>query len=253
MDANKWWESYGLRYAVGSVTGAVFFYCLCQVSGPILGPLLFSIGKSRIDTAGLLLLGVFGLAYCYIASAPILVMHAGRVFIEYKATKKSLIRAIALVAIAALTSSIFIYSLVPPGTEARHILWPISFLFVYFWSSSILVIVLTIYKNDEVISFYRRVSAMRLQEGSDLVDSYKHLREHGNAFFIIWVEIIFGLCIYSILSLPEMTNGLVGDSQVRLALVMFIFIWIAPSALIWFVGSYIERQLATAASSKQTP
>src|SRR5271157_846880 len=63
----RWWEYYFVRYAMGTIVGGIVCYVLCS-STPILSPLVTHLEY----------LAAFGLVYCYIASAPILVFHAGR-------------------------------------------------------------------------------------------------------------------------------------------------------------------------------
>jgi len=93
----RWWEFYAVRYAMGTVVGAIVFYFLCLAT-PVLKPLLFEatatpgtvpgatpLPSIKLDSVQLTLLAAYGLVYCYIASAPILVFHAGRFLLTLRA------------------------------------------------------------------------------------------------------------------------------------------------------------------------
>jgi hypothetical protein len=86
----RWWEFYVVRYAMGTVVGGIVFYLLCRAT-PHLNLLLFetipvagqvsntqSLPSLQLDAARLTLLAAYGLVFCYVSSAPILVFHAGR-------------------------------------------------------------------------------------------------------------------------------------------------------------------------------
>ena len=81
----RWWEFYALRYALGTVMG-VFILLYLFIHTDIatrfgLEKLAFLIPKDPKDLSftHLVILGVCGLAYCYLSSAPMLVFHALRV------------------------------------------------------------------------------------------------------------------------------------------------------------------------------
>jgi hypothetical protein len=107
--SNRWWELYIVRYAIGTVVGAMCVYFILHTLGPEAKQLWLmqpDITKQHIDVlvencrqeshqacivqaqftqdlygfniAQLILLGIYGLAYTYIASAPVLVIHAIR-------------------------------------------------------------------------------------------------------------------------------------------------------------------------------
>lgn len=72
----KWWEFYIVRYALGTVFGVLIvnFLVGSGLAIPFPNGNISDITKPE----GLPLLLGYGLAYCYLASAPILVFHAGR-------------------------------------------------------------------------------------------------------------------------------------------------------------------------------
>jgi hypothetical protein len=78
--AGRWWEYYTVRYFVGTVVGVAAVVVLAQIpNGPIpLAGVLSIQNLSRLDVPGFLALSAAGFAYCYVASAPILLAHAVR-------------------------------------------------------------------------------------------------------------------------------------------------------------------------------
>ena len=71
---NRWWDHYYVRYFVGSVYAVLLMYALSRTSA-----VTSSLGA--IDPklwVNATVLGAAGLAFCYIASAPILLLHAVR-------------------------------------------------------------------------------------------------------------------------------------------------------------------------------
>src|ERR1700722_11264492 len=98
--SSRWWEFYVVRYAMGTMFGALVFYFLCSTN-PGWSALLFGGGGAppmagleglhlvpiKLDKTQMTLLVTYGLVYCYIASAPILVFHATRFLLDYSVDK----------------------------------------------------------------------------------------------------------------------------------------------------------------------
>lgn len=82
----RWWESYLVRYFLGFIIGAICVAVIASQSKLIPGgtELLNKTASSADDqskygvTAIVIAISLLGLAYCYLASTPITVMHAGR-------------------------------------------------------------------------------------------------------------------------------------------------------------------------------
>src|SRR5579859_4277706 len=82
----RWWEDYLVRYVTGTLVGTVCVYVLIAsiffngdpagLTGRFLAP-----GKES-TWLGLIMLLLAGAAYCYLASVPITVVHAGRMIRE---------------------------------------------------------------------------------------------------------------------------------------------------------------------------
>lgn len=74
----------------------------------------------------------------------------------------------------------------------------------------------------------------------EVVDSYRHMREHGNSSFIFVLEItLAGLC-YSILVANEEKEALLKLASIGVLLV----IWALPAMFVHFIGQHIERRFS---------
>jgi hypothetical protein len=77
---NRWWEYYFLRYFVGTVVGAVAIVFLLNFPGSFwYDPEFLTIRQiGNLGVKEITGLAALGFAFCYIASAPMLLMHATR-------------------------------------------------------------------------------------------------------------------------------------------------------------------------------
>jgi hypothetical protein len=86
---------------------------------------------------------------------------------------------------------------------------------------------------DETQKFYESLVAARLHHREkkwDYVESYRHLREHGNAVSIVLLEIALGVILASMKTDSEFVTALV--------------VWLIPAAYSWVVGSRLEKTMA---------
>jgi len=212
-NAGRWWESYLVRYSIGTIFGAVLVYALLDQFAPDLKTkalMMPNITKDHIsclisacndnkdssacilklslmqDLYGfnfsqLLLLGVYGLAFCYIASVPVLVAHAIRRYYNLLSWEKErnaifMRWLIASFVFVLATASIFILNNNKPDnpadSSARILLIAISvFVLVQ------IVLLLREYRlKNESWLFYVYLNKARNHTNIDL-DSYRHLRE----------------------------------------------------------------------------
>ncbi|WP_274362895.1 hypothetical protein [Paenibacillus thermotolerans] len=168
-----------MRYFVGTVVGTIIVIFLVlhresQVHSLILTIIESGIGNSKQpgipwEPIHLWIYGLIGLAYCYIASGPVLLLHA--------------IRGLAH------KGSVFKYYLSLSGSRAKR---------------------------------------KQLSQVNEYVESYKHLREHGNAFFIVLCELIFGALLFYL-------NWW--------GMLILVFLWVTGAASVWFIGTYLESKL----------
>ena len=299
-NAGRWWESYLVRYSIGTVVGAVLVYALLDQFAPDLKTkalMMPNITKDHIsclisacndnkdssacmlklslmqDLYGfnfsqLLLLGVYGLAFCYIASVPVLVAHAIRRHYNLLSWGKernstSMKFLVISFVFALVTALIFILNNNKPDnsadSSARILLIAISvFVLVQ------IVILLREYRlKNESWYFYVYLNKARNHTNIDL-DSYRHLRENGNAFLIVVFEVILFAGISAMfhiwpvssvsaippICLPACQDCLLQDTLTTDAtywsVLVLLVAWILPGAMVYFLGQRIEALMIEA-------
>jgi len=244
---SRWWEFYAVRYGMGTVVGGVVFFFLCN-SNPALKPMLFGADTGKIDGPLLTLLAGYGLAYCYIASAPILVLHAGRFLLDIsKSSKASILRVLLLFIPPLVATLAFFFSSTSTGTTlyffsfvfllAALVLWP-QYLAIFF----------TLFRTKELLQFYNKLADKRDAAKGGLVESYKHLREHGNSFFIVVLEIVLAIILFTAGNFDATVGGVISATKSTYVLLYIgiILLWILPAALVWIVGTLFEREFSDA-------
>ncbi len=190
--------------------------------------------------AHLFLLGIYGIAYCYIASAPILIMHAGRGLL-YKSPTNPNPYSNACCRIAAYILLPAIFSAIYYKYWSKDIGDVIGFSLYTFIITFELVTIIQIFKTSwsETIGYYHAIISKRVvPKNSEYIESYKHIREHGNSFFIVFLEILLALPIYQFVSKSGVSHT---DSVLNLTLI--ILFWVTPATLIWFFGNKLENNL----------
>ncbi len=234
--SGRWWEYYAVRYAMGVATGALIVRALCSCY-PGLSKILG--GNEPIDSsaAKALVWAAAGLTYSYIASAPIFTMHVSRMY-QRKLNRRSIGLALALVGSA---STPFIFGLFKWSYFDQHLghkcAWSILLSLTavqtfYCWKIST--------DANGLYGFYKRLSHKRTsdEESGDLIESYRHLREHGNSMLIVLFEILLAAVFWGVR--PQTTESY---AEVIIPAIA-VLLWIGPSAIAWFAGSIIERRFS---------
>lgn len=247
-NSSRWWEFYAVRYTVGTIVGAIIVYFICS-NNELLKPALLGMKPDNLQNTYILLLAAYGFCFCYIASGPILVLHTGRFLINESEIKSSWKRILIL-----LFPPFIIVCLLFLFTEENHIC--ISGYLAFFLASIALwgqyyIVIRAAYNRKKIYSFYKKLSQKRMNEESDIVESYKHLREHGNAFMIIVCEMILGILLYisSDLNLVFYKETILTNSFSPI-LIIFI-LWVYPPASTWAVGTYLEYYFVKEKDNKQ--
>jgi hypothetical protein len=232
---NKWWENYAVRYLVGTVVGAGIVAFLNQhPSSPFSG--CFALLPSIKDATpkDFAIFASIGFSLCYIASAPILTFHATREHLRILQLKKHFFRWPLLLAI----SGFAIWLLRNSVTS-----WFPRYLLVAIIGSQFLLLLTVIFDRFKSIrEFYSRLSSARAVNTPGVyqyVESYRHLREHGNAFSILLMEITLASILFK---LPS-----------REAAIPLLVIWILPASLCWLLGTALEMLFAEAPSNQSRP
>ncbi len=260
--SGKWWEFYFVRYALGTVFGILIIRFLASHGLDIPFP------KGEVEEIAKpesipLLIG-YGLAYCYLASAPILLFHATR--FQMGPTNARLLRII-LFCVLALVPAVswlvpFLGLARSPfglGVVTAIAIYLIALLTVcQFWSMYV-----GQKHSGAMWQFYLRLDRnRRVKANRELIDSYRHLREHGNAFAVVLLEMLLGLGIFLATKISVYPAGLIGDggapndsifsiSQVQVFALLLI--WTLPAASVWAIGCYLEAEFANDQTIGETP
>jgi hypothetical protein len=221
----RWWEQYYVRYFVGTVLGVVIIFVLREKAAlhcdfkQIIPPLKKASGWQLSAIASV------GLAYCYVASAPVLTLHAIRGGLGLTAPRSWILLGIFLAVFAGIPLGAWGISHWFDSGSAFGLILAGGFVLV-----QLVVIVIAQGKDfGSINSFYDGLVRARCEEnkvGTDYRDSYRHMREHGNAMTIVILEIFLGTV------LAKMENAT--------ALVIVLVGWLIPAAYVWLIGSVIE-------------
>jgi hypothetical protein len=225
---HRWWDVYIIRYAVGIVVGALCVYQLAGHFGADFASILFL--KNIVDESGvikwstLVLLGIYGFVYTYIASAPFLVLHAVRFLYSAKDLSWNCHYPWLIYTIIVFFSlALLAYMAGEPGCAGFLLVVGVGLLVIW----QILLLRSAFSKKDEALVFYKKLYEARKNPTID-PSSYKHLREHGNAFSLVLANLFFFILIVAI-------HSLFGKDVIWLLL-----LWILPAAGVYFLGHQIE-------------
>lgn len=242
--SNRWWEFYFVRYFVGTTLGAIIILFLAHSDSPVfanqgqIAPVLKLLKIEKFETGVIAALATIGLAFCYLASSPILVLHATRG--ELLKIRDSLSR---------WRSFIFLVLIFVVAGGQSYALWVAMrmkgnpWVSHDFYMGSLCLFIVSIvfvgqlfllwlsFTGREKNAFYyyddlvtKRADAN--EAGREYIESYRHLREHGNAFFIAFLELLLGVALFYS---PIPWAGL-------------LFLWIFPAVGVWFFGTLLENR-----------
>ncbi|GGI98383.1 hypothetical protein [Paenibacillus hunanensis] len=254
MNSGRWWEYYLVRYFVGTIVGTLIVMHLSTQEGIFIHEILYEKLKfnkdGTITTSNLIIFGFVGLTFCYLASAPILLLHALRsnlqsgflrnilrfskniIYLKYTWKDCEFIRKLLFIVgtIAIIVIAYFvIFKFLEPSNIKIYGFWSSITICIVF-SLQISYIFYQLIKRD-IYDFYKKLASKRARQitaSQEYVESYRHLREHGNAFFIVFCEMILGF-IYS--TVNSVTTAFV-----------YTLLWIIPVCSVWFIGSYLEMK-----------
>ncbi|MBB6183535.1 hypothetical protein [Oleiagrimonas soli] len=227
---SRWWEYYVVRYFVGTIFGAGILVVLNSYQDNILHSVLQGDNTplSSLTGYGLVMYLGLGLAFCYIASAPLFCFHAlrGLLDVRGKVTWASL--AVFLISVVSILIMRFAFGMTIFDWRTLSLLGvvvvvsiQISMLGEAFWK-----------KLDPVVNFYGKLAVTRSNSKpatQEYVESYRHLREHGNAFGIMLFELILGLSIASVANIYSVA--------------LILLAWIAPAVFVWLVATVLEIRM----------
>jgi hypothetical protein len=241
---NLWWEFYFVRYFVGTALGAIIILLLATSTSPVftsqgaLAEILKTLKPEKFEPSHLWLLATIGLAYCYLASSPVLVLHATRgslLSVRTAAKQKSTLcfATIFFLIDGVIVRSLFIALRTKGSPWDMREFWFgaatltfLSFVFVF----QVFLLWLSLWNREsKAFDYYDELVKKRAQttpESQEYVESYRHLREHGNAFLIAMLELLLGTVLYY--------SPIPWDSVLML--------WVTPAAGVWFVATRLESR-----------
>lgn len=236
MTQNKWVDRYLLRYGPATIFGAfllAYFYLKRRQLG-----FDFNLGVDRLGLATIFLFG--GFLFAYIASAPILVYHYSRcLFLPRKNQKKAVAWSVVIMIVG---TPIVTWRFIHGGVDVSVAIF--AALAYTLWLTVVRLAFVCYVCRNEVQDFYVRLAKMRKETDPELVESYRTLREHGNAFYIIFWEIVLALVLFAFLQVYT-----VSDEQGMTAFSLIICLtWIAPAAVAWHIAGNLEADLVDRAN-----
>ena len=210
---------------MGTVIGAVIVFSVLSQNEELSKLLLLPSSNEKLDYYHFILLGLYGLTYCYIASAPILVWHATRFTLVSGKNEKNFRSG--WVATFFITVCVVVLSIFCSGI---NIVWLAVILFFLIFGVQAFLIWSAGSNMDNNYIFYKKLAEKRRRDKTDLRESYKHLREHGNSFGIIFFEIIMGVSLAVV------------EQEHADYLLSFILLWSLPAVFVWFIGTGLESK-----------
>ncbi|WP_202371065.1 hypothetical protein [Pseudomonas sp. MWU318] len=236
----NWWEFYGIRYAQGTVIGAMIVYFLFSQNSNLKKLLFMPTEAKDFGVAHLTLLAIYGLTYCYIASAPILVMHAGRALIFKSAVNPTPYKGASIRILSLLTISIGIPAFLSSTNKISNAETGALTAYLILVLLQLQIVTRIISGSWSIaITFYTAIIDKRKEpKHAEYIESYRHMREHGNSFLIVIFQMLLAVPLYILACSPELpaTTSITN-------LFMIIFFWTVPAAFIWAYATKIENNI----------
>ncbi|MDN2675838.1 hypothetical protein [Janthinobacterium sp. SUN033] len=240
-DSGSWWGFYAVRYAMGTVVGGAIFYFLASKI-EALRPMLFLTADGKIEMPQIVLLAAYGMTYCYIASAPILVFHASRFLIRLEFFSGWVDFFISLFNFIIPFSILFLFGY---GGGWSSFYWSVMLITSLVLWFQVVGVFFCIKNSSAMYKFYKVLAKKRIKaEELGLADSYRHLREHGNSFLIVVLEIFLAVVLFTISGVAENnSDASMSSGEFFQILFGFLFLWMFPAACVWLIGTIFERRL----------
>jgi len=195
---------------------------------------LAALGDFKDSTfLGVSLIASLGFAFCYVASAPILTLHATRAHLRLSVLK---IRWLSYAAALLIPTAIVTVA------AWRAFSWPVAIAVGLILGTQIGLVIAAVFTNfSDIESYYRSLATGRsnastkkdepASPGMEYVTSYRHVREHGNAFGILLLELV----------LAGALHDLCNSSSIAWLLIA----WLFPAPFAWVVGTVLESRFVS--------
>lgn len=264
---NRWWENYLVRYFLPALAGMLIILWLRNNSAAgYYIPKFIPDDWKEFGTAHLIFWLLLGSLYCYIASYPALVFHATRVldfsdgFGRIAKWPWWLLNPYVWSVIFATCAAVCaffklqIWAIIAVAVFAFAQIARILFAMLIFGPFGLRETVNGKYGSSIAYAYLRVLSERRAaltrevkdpryphavinRDEKDIVDSYRHLREHGNTALIVWLELSLCPVLYLALSNQDSTLN-------KIMFVSILALWILPSVLIHFLAQHLERRFS---------
>ena len=226
----RWWEYYFVRYFPGTIVGALLILFLTGWSRSSIYGLGLSAAGNFVDLKGstITALAALGFVYCYIASAPILFWHATRAYLglnplnfRWRFWIASGVIIVALTGLAYVCFRLTTLNLLGLFLLLLSTVIQVGMIVTAHWD-----------RLEKIFSFYSNLATARARKDAGVngyTESYRHLREHGNAVSIVCMEFVLA---FVIVTAPR-----------RAVALLALPVWVLPSAYAWFVATFLESRL----------
>lgn len=256
MNNNRWWENYLIRYFLPSIAGVLLLSLIESINPTgfaIAFPLLKTAQDQTLTSASLIVWLLFGTLYCYISSYPVLVFHATRPIDFKRESLKSDVYS-PWITNPILWSALFFcanWFIFATGKKNTEICGYSIDTFIFTTAAFSIFQLLRIYNaykkthgsgSSEHFYYYaytlklaiRRAAAQETgykyqHPTKEVVESYKHLREHGNTAITLFIQ----LAIF-----PILLNAITNPSYSLVAILLCL--WIIPPSLVYFTSQMFE-------------
>jgi hypothetical protein len=236
ISLGRWWDYYALRYFVGTVAGALAIATLTKCSASPLYGFGFDLAHdfNKLEIKEIVVISALGFAYCYIASAPMLLLHATRAQIGLNPLRCKWRRWAVTAGVIAIVQVIWV-SFFSVNWRSCESISGLTFLTV-FGAQVAMIAQAHLNRFKAIISFYAELAGARVgpPQIAGYVESYRHLREHGNAFAILVLEFPLALVLFS--------------TRRPVFAALAVILWVLPSTYSWFIGSLLESRLPNVAA-----
>lgn len=231
---NRWWEYYALRYFVGTIVGAVIVAFLnLEPGSPFSGCIAILESWKESTFLGISLVAALGFVYCYIASFPVLTLHVVRAHLQRSVVETAPFSFIAALTLPVVVACLYFNQYLP--------LFASVIVAAVIGIQYGLIILAVLNKFSVIEQFYRNLSIVRAEAipgkdksstpGFEYVISYRHLREHGNAFLIVLLEVVLAYALF--------------HSPSQMFAIVFLFLWLLPATAVWCLGIVLESRLVS--------
>ncbi len=224
------WNRYLIRYLVGTVLGLFITHFLFSELSYLIRPFFGKTALFRqLSSGNLFLYLLLGFAFCYIAGAPLLVFQATRPAFYKKRKIYSIWNYLPIFFATIIFFVLLLLLLFYKDLPFIHTRRRLSFLlFVLILLIEVGLVIFSLIKSKP-IKYFEGLDRKRTSQNKEYIEVYNKMGEHGNAFMVVFFEIILGLILFHMRSIKEV--------------MLVLIFWIIPAAFVWFVSLFLEFHL----------